>query len=105
MSMPELTAEQARQSELISDLRTQVTTVLDARTLLKQDREMIVSQYAAGIDPAAFAGANGDLTADDLMPALAAFDALESVLIDPATGQPTPNLIALVKLRRVRAGR
>ena len=63
-------------------------------------------QYVAARTPEsvltddAFAGQNQHVAAADFGPALAALDALDAVLVDPATGEPTGHGKALAKFVR-----
>lgn len=95
-----LTPIQARQSDCVSQLRGDVTSILDARSDIKKHRETFAVAASAGIDAGAFDGANADLAAPDIAAALAAFNQVESLLTNP-DGTPTATLGALLKLRRV----
>jgi phytoene/squalene synthetase len=91
----------AVQSDFLSQYRAAVNQVLDGRDALKAFRERAAAQgLPAALVPAAFSGANADLQGSDLSDTFAALDAIEAVLTDPATGQPTAHLTALMKFRR-----
>lgn len=98
--MAQLTPLQARQSDCVSQLRSDVTSILDARANIKKHRETFAVAASAGIDSGAFDGANADLSAQDIGAALAAFNSVEALLTN-ADGTPTATLGALLKLRFV----
>ena len=78
------------------------TALLNARHRLKGLRESIEAHGAESVlTVEAFEGGNAQIDADDFPPFLAAVDALEELLVDPATGLPTDHLKALIKFQRV----
>lgn len=79
-----------------------VTSLLASRRQLKGLRETL---YAYGpenvLTPEAFDGINVQVEPNDFGPFLDAMDALEAILVDPATGEPTVHLKSIMKFQRV----
>jgi acetylglutamate synthase len=80
------------------------TTLLKARLQLKGLREAIEAHGADQVlTMDVFDGVNAQVQASDFPPFLAAMDALEALLVDPATGLPTDHLKAIMKFQRADA--
>lgn len=91
----------ARNRLIVMKYLDAATSLLKARLQLKGLREAIQSHGAENVlTPDVFDGINAQVEAADFTPFLTAMDALEALLVDPATGQPTDYLKAIMKFQR-----
>lgn len=94
--MSELTQDQRNQSDLVSRLRQSVRSLYAEYVAISGVRRLFPEAW----DEGAFAGTNSDLSPADIGEALAALDAMGSVIIDFSTGGNTEHGQALAKLAR-----
>jgi|GEM_PF-6432063 len=91
------------QSNFLTNYRSAVNNLLDARAELKQLRELAATQgYPEKFVVEAFAGTNADLESAALTAIFGAVDQLEMVLTDFSTvpPRPTATLAALNRFRQ-----
>ncbi len=91
----------ARNRLIVMKYLDAATALLKSRLQLKGLREAIQAHGADNVlTMDVFDGVNSQVEPADFTPFLAAMDALEALLVDPATGLPTDHLKAIMKFQR-----